>query len=172
VDQKWQPGPLTPAPYFGNAELSEKGGNPPDDPSLAITRRWVSPVDGTIEISGALTHKVEEKPAEYKKQWSDGIHVRIARNGKETLTEQTVNNNKVDLTVKELAVKKGDAIDFTVDCVKTAETDAFEWAPVIKAGDHVWDAKKDFAGPAPLRLSPWEKYAQVLLQTNEFAFVD
>ncbi|MDQ1473389.1 MAG: hypothetical protein QOJ99_4869 [Bryobacterales bacterium] len=172
VDQRWQPGPLTPAPYFGNADLSEKGGAPPDDPALAITRRWVSPVDGTIEITGTLTHKVEEKPAEYKKQWSDGIHVRITRNDKEILTEQTVNNKKVDLTVKELAVKKGDAIDFTVDCVKTAETDTFEWAPVIKSGDHIWDAKKDFAGPVPLRLSPWEKYAQVLLQTNEFAFVD
>ena len=38
-----------------------------------------------------------------------------------------------------------------------------------------WSAIKDFSGamaPPPPPLSPWEKYCQVLLETNEFAFVD
>jgi len=39
-------------------------------------------------------------------------------------------------------------------------------------GDQIWDAKKDFAGPPPVSLNAWEKLAQVLLQTSEFAFVD
>jgi hypothetical protein len=172
VDQKWQPASITPQPYFGNAELSANGGAPPDDPALAITRRWVSPIDGTIEITGVLTHKVEEKPLEYRKQWSDGVHARIVRNGKEILLEKSVNNGKAEFAVAQIAVNAGDTIDFTADCVKNAETDAFEWAPVIKSGGRIWDAAKDFAGPAPPHLSPWEKFAQVLLQTNEFAFVD
>ena len=44
---------------------------------------------------------------------------------------------------------------------------------------HGWDARADFQGPArppektgkPV-LSPWEKYAQVLLLANELVFVD
>jgi hypothetical protein len=64
--------------------------------------------------------------------------------------------------------------------------DSFSWQVVITkesaaeavAGDDsgaTWDSQAQFAGPAPAPqdpLSPWEKYAQVLLQSNEFAFVD
>jgi hypothetical protein len=38
-----------------------------------------------------------------------------------------------------------------------------------------WNSAAEFAGPPekpPTPLSAWEKYAQVLLQSNEFAFVD
>jgi hypothetical protein len=43
------------------------------------------------------------------------------------------------------------------------------------AGDgtrQVWDSAKDFSGPPALSVNAWEKYAQVLLETSEFAFVD
>ena len=59
-------------------------------------------------------------------------------------------------------------------------------APVIKSkgpaagsasGEYAgeWNGKKDFSGPPeppPKPLSAWEKYAQVLLLSNEFMFVD
>jgi hypothetical protein len=37
-----------------------------------------------------------------------------------------------------------------------------------------WNAKQDFSGPKeiPSPLNAWEKYAQVLLMSNELAFVD
>ena len=37
-----------------------------------------------------------------------------------------------------------------------------------------WNAKSDFAGPQKERkpLTAWEKYAQVLLLSNELMFVD
>ena len=68
--------------------------------------------------------------------------------------------------------------------------DAFEWKVTITkeapapsqasaaAGDdtgNTWDSAAEFSGPAPkpsLPLTGWEKYAQVLLESNEFAFVD
>jgi hypothetical protein len=40
------------------------------------------------------------------------------------------------------------------------------------AGPAEWNAAAQFAGPLPKRLGPWEKYAQVLLESNEFVFVD
>ena len=42
----------------------------------------------------------------------------------------------------------------------------------IKSGAETWNAKNDFAGPAPRPLSVWARYAQVLMETNEFSFVD
>jgi hypothetical protein len=172
VNEKWQPASITPQPLFGDAELSAKGGMPTDDPSKAITRRWISPVTGTVEITGALTHEVNNKPEEYHKEWGDGVRARIVLNGSKKLVEEIVYNRKAELAVKELAVAPGDTIDFMVDCRTDSENDGFQWTPVVTAGSRVWDANKDFAGPAPLSLSAWEKLAQVLLQTSEFAFVD
>ena len=38
-----------------------------------------------------------------------------------------------------------------------------------------WDAKKEFSGntpPPPTPLNAWEQLAQVLLESNEFLFID
>jgi hypothetical protein len=177
VEQKWQPASITPQPVFGEAELDAKGGVPTSDPSKAVTRRWISPVAGIVEISGTLTHKVEQSPEAYRTQMSDGVRARIILNHRAKLAEQSVNNGKSDVVAHEVNVKPGDVIDFTLDCVKDSENDSFQWAPVItlnRAGEkpQVWDAGKQFEGPRPRTLNAWEKYAQVLLQTNEFAFVD
>ena len=70
------------------------------------------------------------------------------------------------------------------DCYKTVDSDSFIWSPVIKMTKAdsnsttgslpEWIAKSDFSGPKePLKpLNPWEKYAQVLLMSNELVFVD
>jgi hypothetical protein len=71
-----------------------------------------------------------------------------------------------------VAVEKGDILDFIVDGRADPENDGFSWAPTIKCGDHTWSAAKDFAAPESRPLTVWARYAQVLLQTNEFAFVD
>jgi hypothetical protein len=50
-----------------------------------------------------------------------------------------------------------------------------EPAPNDAAGDDAgsgWDSAAEFSGPRPTPMTPWEKYAQVLLESNEFAFVD
>jgi hypothetical protein len=179
VEQKWRPASITPQPVFGGAELSDQGGTPPDDPGKAITRRWISPVAGTIEIRGTLVHEVIESAEEYRKPWSDGVRARIVLNRRDTVAERIINNGKSDVAVRELAVKPGDSIDFAVDCVKDAENDDFTWSPVItlksdgdQAKQRVWDSAKDFGGPPAISLNAWEKYAQVLFQTSEFAFVD
>jgi hypothetical protein len=38
--------------------------------------------------------------------------------------------------------------------------------------EQTWSARSDFTGPAPRPLDVWARYAQVLLETNEFSFVD
>ena len=74
-------------------------------------------------------------------------------------------------------LKKGDTVDFVVDCRTNPTHDSFLWAPFIKAqaGGGEWNAQTQFGGPGATiakGLSAWEKYAQVLLLSNEFSFVD
>jgi len=103
------------------------------------------------------------------------VRARIILNSSRRLAEEIVYNRKAELAMKELSVAPGDTIDFMADCITDSENDGFEWAPVItlqSSAQQVWDANKDFAGPPPISLNAWEKLAQVLLQTSEFAFVD
>jgi len=72
-------------------------------------------------------------------------------------------------------VKAGDTIDFLVGCGGSDNSDSFTWTPVIRSDSGEWDARAQFAGPPPPlppQLKPWEQFAQVLLETNEFVFVD
>jgi hypothetical protein len=79
-----------------------------------------------------------------------------------------------------IAVEAGTTIDFVVECRANELYDSFSWAPVIElatpAGERLsFDASRDFRGPrgpADAPLSRLERYAQVLLETNELAFVD
>ena len=71
-----------------------------------------------------------------------------------------------------VAVQTGDTIDFILDCAGDTNSDSFHWAPVIRdtmSGLTLASAAGDFGGPGT---SAWEAYAQVLLCTNEFMFVD
>ncbi|HEX3138994.1 MAG TPA: hypothetical protein VHQ87_03010, partial [Rhizobacter sp.] len=67
-------------------------------------------------------------------------------------------------------------LDFVVDCQANENSDSFGWAPIVAliVGGGTWDARAGFSGPPESRpqLGPWERYAQALLMTNEFAFVD
>jgi hypothetical protein len=83
-----------------------------------------------------------------------------------------VNGSSAETKLNGITVEKGDSIDFIVDARVDPENDGFGWAPTIKQGDKSWSAKDDFAGPASKPLNAWARYAQVLLETNEFAFVD
>ncbi len=84
------------------------------------------------------------------------------------------------MSVGRVDVKRGETIDFVLDCRSNDGFDSFEWSPAIRvvgnppAGLHKasWDARADFHGPETPPLSPWESYAQALLLTNEFLYVD
>jgi hypothetical protein len=87
--------------------------------------------------------------------------------------------------LENIEVRAGDTIDFLVDSKGDVGFDSFSWAPTIRLarpqladaagneGIKEYSAAADFSGPvAGGKLSPWEKYCQVLLESNEFAFVD
>jgi hypothetical protein len=81
----------------------------------------------------------------------------------------------IAMAVTELEVQRGETLDFVVEPRSSPDFDSFEWPLVIQGPQGQWSAKEGFGGPPPKRgkpLTPWEKYAQALLTTNEFVFVD
>jgi hypothetical protein len=85
--------------------------------------------------------------------------------------------------MKDIAVKKGETLDFVVEPRTNEGWDSYTWAPEIsmnadgaeKGVKTAWLASTEFSGPPGKkaeRMKPWEKYAQVLMSSNEFVFVD
>ena len=104
--------------------------------------------------------------------FGDGVRARIVSSRHGELASWVLNGTSAETKLAGLKVEAGDTIDFIVDSRQDPENDGFNWAPQIKLGDQAWNAKEDFAGPTPKALTAWERYAQVLLETIEFAFVD
>jgi hypothetical protein len=169
AEHSWRFADKLPDKATGWVNLTENGGHPGPDLAHAAIRRWVSPIDGTISISGALGRHSKE---------GDGVHGVIIASRGGRIGEGTVKDGEVRIEVASLAVKRGDTVDFVVDCIANDGFDSFSWAPVLHAIDGAtgeWDAAKQFSGTTPQLqkpLSPWEKYAQVLIMSNEFAFID
>jgi len=70
-----------------------------------------------------------------------------------------------------------------VDGLANSNSDSYTWTPKItllgdydtSASKRAWGAEKEFgtkAAKAPVQLSAWEKFAQVMLLANETVFVD
>jgi len=175
ADTAWQGGPKLPDEKLGWVLLNAAGGHPGRNPEFSAVRRWTAPRDGIVTINGTLKHENEA---------GDGVRGRVVSSGAGVLGEWTVHNGKERVSLEQIEVKRGDTIDFVVDCRENENSDGFSWAPTVKltapgAGSDAavtqqWDAKEDFSGPKdlPRPLDALEKYAQVLLVSNELFFVD
>jgi hypothetical protein len=162
----WQAGSMLPDADLGKGRLRANGGEPGDDASQSVIRRWTSPVAGKISIEGTLRHNQGAVEA------GDGVRARIVSSRHGEIASWVANGSSAETKLSGIRVEPGDVVDFIVDGRSDTENDAFQWAPSIKAGDKVWSAAADFRGPEARPLNKWERYAQVLLEMNEFAFVD
>ena len=167
----------------GVSKLTANGGAPGDDLSSAVVRRWVSPVDGAMDVQAKLVLSVGA--FEQKFHLSNGIRGWVISSRKGVLGKWRVDpppppkdginyppSPSVTTTLKGITVERGETIDFIVDSAGDYEADDFQWSPVVTVAEKKWDAAKEFAGPPIRKLTPREQLAQVLLMTNEFAFLD
>jgi hypothetical protein len=170
----WQGGPKLPDAALGWAMLSAGGGHPGNDAAHAAIRRWVAPRDGEITIAGTLAHASDK---------GDGVEARIVSSRLGELAAWTAHDTEAETKLSRVDVKQGDAIDFVVGCRNDVGFDGYTWAPTVRmqtvsaaTGAEMtveWSASGEFAGPSKTRaLKAWEKYAQTLLVSNEFMFVD
>jgi hypothetical protein len=177
----WRGGPQDNDPLLGRCSLNSRGGVAGADRGRSAIRRWIAPRDGTITINATLgVQATSLLPT------GEGIRGRIvsSRLGQlglwiECATEEQTNFAGVE-------VHRGDAIDFIAEFRGGQDSSAsFSWAPVLRYEDDVanaspkkpapgWDAAKDFNGTSQ-NIAPfgaWERFAQVLLESNEFLFLD
>ena len=169
----WQGGSKWPDEKLGWAQLTASGGHAGNDLQHAVVRRWVSPIDGAIAIDSIIKH--EREPG-------DGIRAYLVSSRGGLLGKWVLHHQSADAKVERVEVKRGDTIDFVVSIHASLNNNDFVWAPVIRtvaptaAGDpKEWNAAKEFNGQTTTPEKPlnaWEKYAQVLLLSNEFLFVD
>ncbi len=165
----YQGGPSLPDAKTGWVMLNAQGGHAGNDLNHAAVRRWTVPQDGVYQVSGTVVHARPE---------GDGVQARIISSRTGQLGQWTVFNTKAEAAVSRVQLKKGETLDFIIDCRTNSNHDSFTWVPVIRlvqpaaAGATVeWAGNKGF-GAAPRSLGAWEKVAQALLLSNEFAFVD
>jgi hypothetical protein len=174
--EAWQGGKSWPDEKLGWAQLTAAGGHAGNDAQHVVIRRWVAPVDGTVAIEGSIKHEHAE---------GDGVRAFMASSRKGLLGKWVLHNQAADGKVESLEVKAGDTVDFVVSIHQSLNNNDFVWSPTIRligpaavpTGKRAknWSATKDFAGPPgePQKpLDAWEQYAQVLLLSNEFVFVD
>jgi hypothetical protein len=168
----YQGGPTWPDPALGWAQLTATGGHAGNDRAHAVVRRWIAEKDCDVTVSGTVAHAETA---------GDGVRAFVISSREGTLASWTLHNRKAEHTIEPVPVKQGDTIDFVVDIGGTLNNDTFTWAPVLRtvpvpgAAAEEFDAAKLFAGrPAASAppLDPWQQYAQVLMQSNEFLFVD
>ena len=161
----WQGAEAWPGGVTGWAQLTAEGGHPGNTLAHACVRRWIAPRDATVNILGVLKHEPEQ---------GDGIRGFVTSSRHGELKAATLHQSELMMTANHIEMREGDSIDFIVDIGGNLNSDQFLWEPVIEAGENPWQAKSEFSGPVPTPdyLTPWEQYAQVLLLSNEFAFLD
>jgi hypothetical protein len=164
--QGWQGGAKLPDPSLGWCLVTATGGHAGNDAAHGVIRRWMAPRAGSIVISGTLGH---HSPA------GDGVHGRIVSSRLGEIAGWQVARLDAETKISGLAIEAGETLDFIVDCRADVNSDTFTWAPSIRMGDEEWNSQSAFGGPAPKPppvMTAWEKYVHVLLESNEFIFVD
>ncbi len=157
-------------------KVTEVGGT--TGSTAASTRRWVAPADGFVDIEGSIAATTKASNA--------GVRARAELQRKGTppreLGAWTAKRTAVATNATRIEVRKGDTIDFSVLPGGGAQ-EGYTWTPFLRLTDaegglpakHDWNAQSEFAGPPPAPpkgMTPWEKYAQTLLLTNEFVYVN
>ncbi len=173
--KRWQNSAEFPDPTTSYAMLDIEGGHPGNHAYQAVVRRWISPFDGIIKVEGTLNHFMEK---------GDGVRGRVISSRKGQVGSWIAHNQHTDTRVEKIEVRRGDTIDFVTDARTGSAHDTFKWTSTIKIVEvkygappppqKDWDSRREFDGPPKdtRPLTAWEKYAQALLLSNEFMFVD
>ena len=166
-DTNWPEGKL------GWAQLIKHGGQPGAS-EHAVIRRWVSPVNSTISFIGELHHFSSV---------GNGIKAYIISSREGIIWSGEVQDDFIMTEFQGHPIRKGDTVDLVVESNGEEAEDKFRWHPrLYLSGEDAtqypkqdWLTRFDFQGPpprAPEPLAPWAQYAQVLLMSNEFIFID
>jgi hypothetical protein len=180
----WQTASMLPDAKEGMASLTATGGSPGDGQDNAVSRRWIAPRDMTVRVTSTLMQRRNQFAQRFS--WTNGVRGSLISSRSGMVGQWLVNGpvkeakiveqdeSKSEANVESLVVKAGDILDFVVDSRDDPELDAFTWNIKVEdgTGTQTWDSVRDFKGPATRGLTSRARAAQVLLMSNEFAFLD
>jgi hypothetical protein len=167
----WQGGDAIPDSTLGWAMLNLEGGHP-GDAAHQVIRRWTAPAAGILRIEGELNH-----PSPH----GNGVVARIVSSTRGRLGEWTAAHVASPTSVESTEVAAGEAVDFIVDGQGDNSYDTFTWRTTLRlqrADNNAvesWSSHDGIDGPKPPPPPPmdrWAQLAQILLMSNEFAFID
>lgn len=165
VGGSYQGGPKLPDPKFGYLLIQSQALHPGPGQSMAAIRRWTSPFDGEIAVMGSINHTSNQ---------GDGVRGRIVSSRAGKLGEWTAHSSQTQTLVQSIKVQRGEKFDFIVDCLTNDGFDSCTWPVKItnSATAKSWFSVTDFGPPAPPALDRFVLYAQALMMSNEFIFID
>ncbi|QEG37990.1 PSD1 and planctomycete cytochrome C domain-containing protein [Bythopirellula goksoeyrii] len=167
VENRWQAKNEFPEQEFGYVSVTPEGGHPGNKSDCCSIRRWTAPEGGKLLITGEI-----ERPSEN----GDGIETTIVSSRLGVIASWIVEQGKKVTRVELPVVESDETIDFVVGCRGNAGWDTFQWKVALSlesgSGMQHWSSQQDFHGPQPEPLDLWTQFAQVLLVSNEFLFID
>jgi len=180
----WQSASMLPDAKEGMASITATGGMPGDGLENAVSRRWIAPQDMTVKVTSALLQRRSQFAQRF--MWTNGVRGSLISSRAGMVGQWMVDGpakgakiveqdeSKAVANVESISVRAGDTLDFVVDSRDDPELDTFTWKIKIEdvAGGSTWDSERDFRGPITRPLTSRGRAAQVLLMSNEFAFVD
>jgi hypothetical protein len=170
LDGEWRNTPMPGDPRTAPAILNGKGGLTYEGKRNALIRRWVAPFDGRISISGIIEQNFENGCRK-----CEGVQGMVVPSRLGKTSYWTAGQNRTETTVDEIAVQRGDTVDFIADASKGGSGNGFKWVVTIKrlgGNAEEWNSLRDFRHPSVGVIGAWERYSQTLLAAAEFLIID
>lgn len=171
-DGRWQAAKDFPtgSPY-GHAYLGKIGGHTTNDPNLAVVRRYTAPQNESIQLQGKISHSSDK---------GDGVMFSIHANRKNIYQSTELNSNQTH-GPHTINLQTGQTLDLIATAGTSSSFDTFEWTATLQANPTQGlgserNTKRHFSGPFTQQriqsLDRLEQLAQILILSNEFAFID
>ncbi|MEM9364704.1 MAG: PSD1 and planctomycete cytochrome C domain-containing protein [Planctomycetota bacterium] len=153
------------------ASLAKEFAHPGLGDTVAVVRRWNPPVAGWVSVTGMIGHRNKQ---------GDGV-IAVLKIGEKVVYSGRQFSNNRPLSKLGGRVEKGQTVDFIVRSGPTMNHDSVFWrARLVLDADNGTQleasSEDDFSGPFEAKkarvLDRRGQLAQVLLLSDEFAFVD
>jgi len=172
IKETWQVGkerPLKDNPLSYLSADANGNSHPGSTEKESLIYEWRAPADLRVAVNGVVLRFNVGK--------GNGVRVKVATSSGGIVFDQILDPAKDKLVVKipELKIASHEAIYFIVDPrEKDSSFDSIRWNPELTDLDNrwpKWELAESYSGPAT-PASAWGAYAQALLNTNRFLFID
>lgn len=160
--------------FFKSSTITKNGGTLSSNPNIQVVRQWISPRNGSISVETTFSIK-----GGGQKQKSSGTIV-LYKNGS-PIKSLSSNGSEVKISISDLNAMVGDKFEFTVSNQTGLNKDFSLQVKINEVKDVnsltpiSWNSQLDYKGPilkSDRELNSWERYAHILILSNEMVFIN